>query len=221
MLKKILAATIVIVTSFWLLLCFLAFYSTPQPITYDGRQSIILTRTVFQQLFRVDEFANLLFSESNHNPYVFGWQGEVMYFKDGWGKTYAWTESTGVRATKIQNLQLLRQVENYGDCNPVNRPTYSEKLNNFPGGIDSIKCSSYVQNNVRVELWPLERNNILYFGINRIVIDKDLQKIVIDEPRLVTDVTISENGEYVTITASTFRDGVDGFSPTDVYVLRL
>lgn len=194
-------------------------YEKPTPIVVNGQRSIVLTDTALLQLQSPKNWLDLVFQESWPNPYVYGWKDGTLYFKDSWERQFSWKPGQEKpQLVTLQEVNFLRQQPGV-DCNVENRPTY--RVKNYPSGIDSIKCTSFTQGNVKVELWPMEKPDFLSFTMKQIAIEYHDKKIIIDEPRLVSDVVISEDERYVVITASGFQEYSNGFAPTDIYVVEL
>jgi len=193
----------------------------PQPIQANNASSTILTNTVLSQLLSPKDYFYLLFSESASNPYVYGWEGGTLYYTDGWGHQYMWDENTDQsQRVQLKEPKFHKQERVRHNCNLENKPNY-EYFNNFPGGIESIGCTAYIQGNVKVELWPMAVGDLLSFGAKHIAIEYNDHKIMINELRIISDIVISEDEQSIAIVASNPQVYPDGFAPTDIHVLTL
>ena len=193
----------------------------PRPISFENRKSIVLTNTALLHVLHPSAYLNFLLSESKYNPYLYGWQDGNLYFKDAWNRDYKWNSQTKeIEKVALATPSFLRQEESYSNCNPENKPDYSS-MSNLPGGIEAIGCRSLVQGNVRIESWPKVMGNLLAFGVRDIVIEYDGKKFQINEPRLISDIVISDNEKYVAFTVSNPQSYPDGFALTDVHVIEL
>lgn len=220
MFKRFLLFIFVVALFFFGIITFTAIGNKAVAMKYDSKESLVLTNTSLEQLQRPSECFNLLFDESNNNPYVFGWDGDTLYFKNGWNTAYSWNvQDKKTISVTLDNPQFLRQTTSSENCNPANRPNY-ETLD-YPGGIDTIPCKKFQQGSTTVEIWPVAMGEILSLTNYMIAIEHADKKIIIDEARLVSDVVISENGKYVAITASNPAGFPNSFAATDVHVIEL
>lgn len=192
----------------------------PIPIAYEMRESVIITNTSLGQLVRPSEWVNILFDESNHNPYIFGWEEDRLYFKNGWGETFVWESGESRQKAFVHQPSFLRQEIRGNTCKTENQPTYDARNFSLDGTL-RIGCTRYIQGNVSVELWPKQIAGGLAAQVKHIVIEKDNKKIIITEPRVVSDVVISKDGTFVALTASDPQRGFGTFAATNVHVLEL
>lgn len=198
-----------------------AIQNNPTPMKYGSGESITLTSTSLQQLQKPTEYFNLFFDESDKNPYVFGWDNDTLYFKDGWNTAYSWNaQNKKIMKVTISDPQFLRQTKSSENCNKANRPNY-ETIKNYPGGIDAIECRRFQQGSTIAEVWPLAMEDRLSFTNHRLVIQHADKKLIIDEPRLVSDVVISPDEKYVAVTASNPAGFPNSFASTNIHVIEL
>lgn len=215
--------TLLILYSFFALA---AFRTQPEPYHFEGHRTVALTNARQLQLLNPFEYPSLLFRESSHNPYTYGWEKDTLYFEDRWGRNYKWSDMDNppekIKAVFVEDPRFLRQPKQFDNCNLAHRPNYSDAMKkSYPGGIDKIGCYFYSQGNVKVELWPLEVGDILAVQYRRVVIEYNGKTLISDEPRLISDVAISESGKYVAITASQPQEYAESFAATDIYVIEL
>lgn len=113
----------------------------------------------------------------------------------------------------------MRQEKKYSECNLSNSPDYSE-ISNYLGEISDI-CYVVEHSDVKIEAWPyLSEESLLAIGVRHLVITKGDDKIIIDEPRIVSDIIISESGKLVAITTSN-QVSYPHFDATDIHILDL
>jgi len=221
--KKILYPTIIlmIIPLFLIVNILINGLRQPVPFEYGSQKSQILTRTNILQLTKPDGWFGLMFNESSHsNPYIFGFEGNDLYFKDALGRVFAFRSNTQVvEQVNVEKYDFLRQDELKGECNPDTMPDYHDSFyEQIPDW-----CYSITQANVKIDAWPYlrEETGSVAFGARHLVITKDNQTSIIHESRDITDIVISEDGEYLAITAARPKNSPGSFEPTDIHLLKL
>ena len=191
---------------------------SPVPILLSGNKSLILTNTNYQQLFSPSGFANLFFNESVSNPYVYGWDGDDLFFKDSRGNNYKLLAGEQKpEQIDLEDPQFIRQEIIKNECDKANSPGYQ-------AGSEEIAwelCYSVTQGDVTIEAWPYESPNSLALGARHLVILKGTEKMTISESRDISDLVISENGNYLAITAARPLSYPGSFEPTDIHIIKL
>lgn len=190
------------------------------PISNTEFKSIVLTNTHKDKLFK---------ETAESNPYVFGWEGDTVYYKDVLGNTFAYNAATGEKRSKTINKQYFKQEMT--KCNYTSLPTfYDHAIRRNQWDDQDVKvlldgCKAASNNGTVLEAWMLITSE-LFEGPRRIlVIKKDNREIIIDERRLFADATISEDGKYLALTLS---DPVereypppDFNTPTNIFIISL
>lgn len=194
-------------------------FKKPQPISFEGQTAQILTRTAMTNLYSSEGWLNLLFSESRSNPYTYGWKGSELYFKTADGKNFVYfADEQKQEPIAVENPQFLRQERTARICNRTNGPTYT--IENFSAMAVDL-CYVIAHGNTKVEAWPYELGELLAIDIRHLVISKGEHKAPIHEPRIISDLVISEDEKYLAVTASDPQSHPNGSAATDIHVIEL
>jgi len=217
MIKKRIALIILVIIGIPLSIILYQGLIPPQPFNVAGDSSIVLTDTEFLQLFTPSGVINLLFGETSGNPYIYGWGNNDLYFKDAWGRQYMLKEGESTpKKISIDNPNFLRQEKETG-CNLEHAPDYKSGYKPNNGS-----CYKITQANTTIEAWMYEfvdPPSIISFQARVLVITHDGERLVISEPRSISDIVISEDGKYVAITAA--DPPSYSFEPTDIHIIEL
>lgn len=190
----------------------------PKSLIINGKTSLVLTHTTLAQLSRPGEAIELIFDETVSNPYIYGWDGDDLYYKDALNRDFVLLAGkTKAKRIKIDNPQFLKQEKQSGICDPNNKPNY--KTTNYPGDLNRA-CYTIEQAGIKIESWIYEIKDLLTTSMGYLVIIKDGKKYIFNEPRTLSDLVISASGKYLALTIS---DPVSypGFDATNVQVIEL
>lgn len=192
------------------------FYKPQSPFAGFPVDALTHTHSDMAKSFQI---LNIISNEQTNNPYVYGWSGDILYYKDTFGKQHSFNVKTKeTKSEKISNPQFLRQ--SLEKCNDM-LPTGYEQVK--PEILNGVKtwCYAYSQGGTTIEVWPYADEQLVY-NFSRILVlyPKDPQKRKVLEPATISDVVISENGKYMAITSNRCK-GVCAFVPTDIFVIDL
>lgn len=215
--KRIISLAILVILGLPLAIIFYQGLTPPQPFSVTGKNSIVLTNTEFLQLFTSSGVINLLFGETNGDPYVYGWRNNDLYYKDSWGRQYVLKEGESTpKKMSIDNPNFLRQEKESG-CNIELAPNYES---GYKPNINS--CYKITQADTTIEAWMYEFENfpsIVSVQARTLIITQDNKRIIVSEPRTISDIVISEDGKYIAITAA--DPPSYSSEPTDIHLIEL